>query len=212
MSEAIPFWRRMRTDGASARLTALMTLLMVIGLVAVLVALPLIERLQDAHRTATNLDRRAAALTQAAAERMAEAEIAAPPADALAEAAAYLAAHAPVAARDAAMLDLLSSVRLIAQASNVTLTATAPIEAQRGEARLFDLAEGAGLAVLGAEARIVADHEGVARFLTAIEQARPVMRATMLEITARTSRADQEDNRLTARIVIGAIIREAAVE
>lgn len=212
MSEAIPFWRRMRVDGAPARLTALMTLLIVIALSGLFIALPLMERLEDARRTATNLDLRASALSAAAAERLAEAQIAAPPAAAIAEAAAYLADHAPVGARDAAMLDLLSSVRLIAQASDVTLTTTSPIDVNRGEARLFDLAEDAGLSVLAAEARIITDHDGLARFLTAIEQARPVIRAATIEISAKTSRADREVDRLTARIMIGAIIREAADE
>ena len=55
-------------------------------------------------------------------------------------------------------------------------------------------------------------HDGVARFLTAVEQARPILRATTLEITARTSRVDREVDRLTARILIGAIIREAQAE
>lgn len=210
MSEAIPFWRRMRTDSAPARLTALTTVITVIALVGLLVALPLFERLEDAKRKAANLDLRAAALSNAAAERLAEAEIAAPPPAAIAEATAYLADHAPESTRDAAMLDLLSTVRLIAQASDVTLTSTAPIDVNRGEARLFDLVNGAGLAILAAEARFVTDHNGVARFLTAIEQARPVLRAATLEITARSSRVDQEADRLSARVLIGAIIREAA--
>lgn len=209
MSEAIPFWRRMRTDGAAARLTALAAVALVIALVALLVALPLVERLEDAKRKAANLDLRAAALNDAAAERLAEAQIAAPPPVAIAEATAYLADHAPEGTRDAAMLDLLSTVRLIAQASDVTLTSTSPIDTSRGETRLFDLAGDAGLAILAAEARIVADHDGVARFLTAVEQARPVLRAATLEITAKSARVDQEADRLSARVLIGAIIREA---
>ena len=212
MSEAIPFWRRMRTDGGAARVTALTTLLVLIGLAGLLIAAPLIQRLEDARRTAANLDVRAEALNSAAAERLAEAEVAAPPSSAIAAAEAYLAEHAPITTRDAAMLDLLSSIRLIAQASDVTLTTTSPLGANRGEARLFNLVDSAGLEVLAAEARIVADHDGVARFLAAIEQARPVMRATALEITAKTARADQEANRLTTRVVIGAIIRDAAPE
>lgn len=209
MSGAIPFWRRMRTDGAAARLTAMTTVIGVIALVGLLVALPLIERLEDAKRKAANLDQRASALSNAAAERLAEAGIAAPPPAAIAEATAYLADHAPEGTRDAAMLDLLSTVRLIAQASDVTLTSTAPVDVNRGEAQLFDLVDGAGLAILAAEARFVADHEGAARFLTAIEQARPVLRAATLEITARSSRVDQEADRLSIRVLIGAIIREA---
>lgn len=210
MSEAIPFWRRMRTDGAAARLTALSTVIAAIVLVGLLVAAPLVERLEDAKRKAANLDLRAAALNDAAAERLAEAGIAAPPPAAIAEATAYLADHAPEGTRDGALLDLLSTVRLIAQASDVTLTSTAPVDVNRGEARLFDLADGAGLTILAAEARIVADHDGVARFLTAVEQARPVLRAATLEITARSARVDQEADRLSARVLIGAIIREAA--
>ena len=46
----------------------------------------------------------------------------------------------------------------------------------------------------------------------AIEQARPVLRAATLDITAKTSRADQETDRLSARVLIGAIIREAPEE
>ncbi len=210
MSAAIPFWRRMRTDGAAARLTALGAIALVLALVGLLIALPLFERLEDAKRKAANLDLRATALNDAAAERLAEADIAAPSPAAIAEATAYLADHAPAGAKDAAMLDLLSTVRLIAQASDVTLTSTAPIDMARGEARLFDLTGDAGLAILAAEARIVADHDGVARFLTAIEQARPVLRAATLEITARSARVDQETDRLSARVLIGAIIREAA--
>lgn len=210
MNAAVPFWRRMRTDGAAARLTALIAIIIAIALICLLVALPLIERLEDAKRKAASLDLRAAALSDAAAERLAEAQIAAPPPAAIAEATAYLADHAPEGARDAAMLDLLSAVRLIAQASGVTLTSTAPVDVNRGEVRLFDLAGEADLAILAAEARIVADHDGVARFLTAIERARPVLRAATLEITARSSRVDQEADRLSARVLIGAIIREAA--
>ncbi len=210
MSHALPFWRRMRTDGDAARLTALATILAVMALVGLLVGLPLVERLEDAKRRAANLDLRAVALSDAAAERLAEADIAAPSPAAIAEAAAYLDEHAPEGARDAAMLDLLSTVRLIAQASNVSLTSTAPVDVSRGETRLFDLVSDAGLAILAAEARIVADHDGVARALSAIEQARPVLRAATLEITARSARVDQEAGRLSVRVLIGAIIREAA--
>lgn len=212
MSASISFWRKMRTDSTAARLTALLALIVAIGLCALLIALPLMERLADARRTAANLDLRSAALRDAAAERLAEAEIAAPSPAVIAEATAYLATHAPVGTRNAAMLDLLSSVRLIAQASDVKLTATAPIDVNRGEARLFDLVDGSGMSILAAEARIVADHQGIARFLMAIEQARPVLRAATLDITAKTSRADQETDRLSARVLIGAIIREAPEE
>ncbi len=212
MSASISFWRKMRTDSAAARLTALLALIVAIGLCALLIALPLMERLADARRTAANLDLRSAALRDAAAERLAEAEIAAPSPAMIAEATAYLATHAPVGTRNAAMLDLLSSVRLIAQASDVKLTATAPIDVNRGEARLFDLVDGSGMSILAAEARIVADHQGIARFLMTIEQARPVLRAATLDITAKTSRADQETDRLSARVLIGAIIREAPEE
>jgi len=212
MSASISFWRKMRTDSAAARLTALLALIVAIGLCALLIALPLMERLADARRTAANLDLRSAALRDAAAERLAEAEIAAPSPAVIAEATAYLATHAPVGTRNAAMLDLLSSVRLIAQASDVKLTATAPIDVNRGDARLFDLVDGSGMSILAAEARIVADHQGIARFLMAIEQARPVLRAATLDITAKTSRADQETDRLSARVLIGAIIREAPGE
>ena len=212
MSASISFWRKMRTDSAAARLTALLALIVAIGLCALLIALPLMERLADARRTAANLDLRSAALRDAAAERLAEAEIAAPSPAVIAEATAYLATHAPVGTRNAAMLDLLSSVRLIAQVSDVKLTATAPIDVYRGEARLFDLVDGSGMSILAAEARIVADHQGIARFLMAIEQARPVLRAATLDITAKTSRADQETDRLSARVLIGAIIREAPEE
>ncbi len=212
MSASISFWRKMRTDSTAARLTALLALIVAIGLCALLIALPLMERLADARRTAANLDLRSAALRDAAAERLAEAEIAAPSPAVIAEATAYLATHAPVGTRNAAMLDLLSSVRLIAQASDVKLTATAPIDVNRGEARLFDLVDGSGMSILAAEARIVADNQGIARFLMAIEQARPVLRAATLDITAKTSRADQETDRLSARVLIGAIIREAPEE
>ena len=212
MSASIPFWRKMRTDSVAARLTALVALISAIALCALLIALPLMERLADARRIAANLDLRSAALRDAAAERLAESEIAAPSPAAIAEATAYLTTHAPVGTRNAAMLDLLSSVRLIAQASDVKLTATAPIDVNRGEARLFDLVDGSGMSILAAEARIVADHGGIARFLMAIEQARPVLRAATLDITAKTSRADQETDRLSARVLIGAIIREAPEE
>lgn len=212
MSASISFWRKMRTDSTAARLTALLALIVAIGLCTLLIALPLMERLADARRTAANLDLRSAALRDAAAERLAEAEIAAPSPAVIAEATAYLATHAPVGTRNAAMLDLLSSVRLIAQASDVKLTATAPIDVNRGEARLFDLVDGSGMSILAAEARIVADNQGIARFLMAIEQARPVLRAATLDITAKTSRADQETDRLSARVLIGAIIREAPEE
>jgi len=212
MNDAIPFWRRMRTDGGAARLTAFLTLLVAIALAGLLIALPLMDQLSDAKRTAANLDLRAAALRDAAKERLAEAQIDAPPPAAIAAATAYLDEHAPIGTRDAAMLDLLSSIRLIAQASDVTLTTAAPVDTTLAAASSVDPLENAGLALLGAEARITADHEGLTRFLTAIEQARPVLRAAILDVTARTSRADEEAGRLTARIVIGAIIREDANE
>ncbi len=207
MSDAIPAWRKMRTDGGAARLTALIALASVIGLCGLLIAAPLVERLNDAKRKADNLDRRAAALRGATAERLAEAEISAPPPAQIAEAAAYLADHAPLRSTEAAMLDLLSSVRLIAQASNVRLTATAPLDAQRSGAGLLEGIEGSGLSVLVVEARIITDHAGIARFISAIEQSRPVLRAASIEVASRSSRADQENERLNARILIGSIIR-----
>ena len=210
MSAAVPIWRRMGTTSAAARITAFITLIAVTSLIALLIAAPIYERWEEAKRKAASLDQRTAALTAAAADRLAEAEIAAPPAAALAEAGAYLNEYAPTRDREAAMLDLISSLRLIAQASDVRLTAAAPLDPDRAGGRLFDMAEDAGVALLLAEARIVADHAGLARFLEAVDKARPALRAASLDLTARTPRADQEADRLTARIIVGAMIRDVA--
>ena len=208
MSAAVPPWRRMATNGAAARLVALVVLCCALTLSALLVAAPLAERLEDAKRKAAALDRRAAALNQAAADRSAEARIAAPPTEAVAAATAWLDEHAPAREGEAAMLELLSTLRLLAQAAEVRLTAAAPLALDRGDGRLFQITEDAGLTILAAEARIVADHDGLVRFLDAVEKARPVLRAAALDVTARSPKADAEDERLTARVLIAAMVRE----
>ncbi|MEM8754978.1 MAG: hypothetical protein AAGF90_18595, partial [Pseudomonadota bacterium] len=98
---------------------------------------------------------------------------------------------------------------LTAAATNVELASAALIDgggARRG-GDLFAAADMAGLTATTAEARIVADHAGIARFLGALEAAEPAIRAAAVEIAARTAAAAAEDRRLTARVVVGALSR-----
>lgn len=105
------------------------------------------------------------------------------------------------------MLELLSGVRLLAEATGVELGSAAPLDADRADAALFTAADLAGLRVTAVEARVTADHAGLARFLAAVEAAEPAMRAAAIEITARSDAVLDEKNRLTASVVIGALSR-----
>lgn len=204
---ASPPWRRFSPRSPVARFGVIGALAISLALLLALVALPFIQQLEDARARAARLDLRAAALTAAAADRRDEARIAAPGAPELEAATAWLDEHAPEAEPQAAMLDLLSAIRRIAAETGVELNSTAPLEtAGRGA---FAAADMAGLAVVAAEARIVADHAGLARFLAAIEAARPRLRAATLEINAASALAPAEARRLTASVVIGALHRPA---
>lgn len=203
---APPLWRRAPVRGPGGRALALAALGIGVGAVALFALAPLAAAVSDARDRAERLNDRAAALTAAAAARREEAALARPPAAAIAAAEAWLAAHAPPRDREAAMLDLLSALRLLAQAADVELTSAAPVDLERGDRDLFAVLGEAGVAAVAAEARIAADHAGLARFLDAIGRAKPTLRAAALEVSARTSRADAEAGRLSARVVVGALV------
>lgn len=211
---AAPIWRRNAPDSASAKALALGALVLCLGLVALLIASPLAQRLDDARERAARLDARAASLEAAASARAEEAALAGPDAALVDQAQAWLADAAPVRDADAAMLDLLSSLRLLAEASDVALTSATPLEGARASA-LGDIAAAAALAGLqmsAAEARIVSDHEGLARFLAAVEAASPRLRAPVLDLSARSAVATAEENRLSARVVVFALSRAPEAE
>ncbi|MEM7270647.1 MAG: hypothetical protein AAF401_15515, partial [Pseudomonadota bacterium] len=157
--------------------------------------------------SADALDQRAAALLAAAADRRREAELAPPPSNSVEAAEAWLKVHAPKEARETAELALITAIRLIAEDASVTLNSVAaaklPREAANAAAALGD----AGISLLAVEARISADHKSLARFLTSVETAQPKLRVAALDVVARTSRADQEDDRLTVRALVAAMIR-----
>ena len=208
---ARPFWRRMAPTSTAARLTAVLTLICFVLLIYALIYAPLQARLADARDRAASLDRRAAALTAAAEALKAEATVTAPDEATLMKANAWLDEHAPVRADGDAALDLLSTLRLIAQASEVNLASVAPLDAARDAAArdLAATAELAGLRAHVAEARIAADHAGLARFLSALEATRPTLRAASLEVTARSTSAAAEDGRLSVLVVVAALSRPA---
>lgn len=208
---APPFWRRFPPRSAAARLIALSAVALFAALIWAMVYAPLQARLADARDRAASLDRRAAALTAAAAALATEAAITRPDAAALALSAEWLDQHAPPRADGEAALELLSTLRLLAQAAEVDLASVTSLDAAR-DAAARDLAAEADVAGLGAhvaEARIVADHAGLARFLTALEATRPTLRATALEITARSTNAAAEADRLSVRVVVAALSRPA---
>lgn len=202
-------WRRLAPSSASARLAGLAVLIFGLLCLALLVAAPLIAGIRAAEARATQLDFRAAALYAAAAERRAEAG----PLDAdgasLAAAENWLDRNAPRTDENGALLDLISGVRLLAAEAGVTLDAATPLE--RGDGGAFAAAT-PGLRVVTAEARIVADHDGLARFLRAIETAEPPRRAAALEISARSGGALDEAERLSVTVLIGALSRPVAGE
>lgn len=206
---APPFWRRLAPTSAAARALALGARLAAIAVAAAVVAIPLWSQWSEAQARAESLDRRAAALSAAAAARRAEAGVAEPDAALLAQAEAWLADVAPRRDADAAMLDLLSTIRLLAETSDVSLASVTPLDASGAvSAKGLTLsAEIAGLTLALAEARITASHANFARFLSALEAARPIVIAPALDVTARSSAADEEDGRLTARVTIAALSR-----
>ena len=208
---APPFWRRTAPTSAKARLIAAATVAIFAALAYALVYAPLETRLAEAREKATSLDRRAAALNAAAAARLTEAAVTSPDADALARATAWLGEHAPLRSEGEAELELLSTLRLLAQAAEVDLASVTSLDAAR-DAAARDLVAQAGVAGLSAhvaEARIAADHAGLARFLAALEATRPTLRATALEITARSANAAAESGRLSVRVVVAALSRPA---
>lgn len=205
MSGAPP-WRRLAPNGFNARLAAAGAALVGAALLALFVALPLIERIEAAQERAARLDLRAAALLTMAAERSAEAGFERSDAARIDAASTWLDTNARLS-DGTAMLELLSGVRLLAEATGVELGSAAPLDADRADAALFTAADLAGLRVTAVEARVTADHAGLARFLAAVEAAEPAMRAAAIEITARSDAVLDEKNRLTASVVIGALSR-----
>ncbi|MEO0361071.1 MAG: hypothetical protein AAF322_08180 [Pseudomonadota bacterium] len=206
---AVPPWRRRGPRSAGARGAAAAAVLAGFGALFFAFSAVFVDPLADERRSAELASQRAAALTAAAEARRREA--AAPSADpsALATAEDWLARRAPRRPAEDAALDLLSALRLTAAATNVELASAALIDgggARRG-GDLFAAADMAGLTATTAEARIVADHAGIARFLGVLEAAEPAIRAAAVEIAARTAAAAAEDRRLTARVVVGALSR-----
>ena len=208
-SSDVPPWRRLAPGSAAARAVALATMALGGLLLWALVWAPLADRLAGAEDRARLADQRAAALTSAAAALRAEAEIAAPDGEALAAAEAWLAAHAPRRPEGETMLELLSTLRLVARAAEVELASVSPLDAARDPAARDFLAEAelAGLSAHVAEARITADHAGLARFLAALEAVEPTVRATALDVTARSTAAAAEGGRLSATVIVAALSR-----
>lgn len=204
----VPVWRRAAPRSAAGRAMAVAALLAAATMILGLAAAPLFSMVEDARDRADRLDRRAAALTAAAAARRAEAAIAPPAPAAIAAAEVWLDATAPVRDPDAAMLELVSALRLLAATAEVELVSAAPLAPARGRA-LFPALGAEGIGVVAAEARLTADHAGLARFLSAVEEARPTLRAAALSVTAASPRADREAARLSARVTVGALLREA---
>lgn len=207
-----PFWRRLDPQGGAARALALGAVLCLGVLLWALVWAPLQARIAEAKERADSLHRRAAALEGAAAARRAEAAISAPDGARLGKAEAWLAVYAPIRADGEAMLELLSTLRLVAETTGVELVSVSPLDAGRDAAArdMAAAADIAGLAVHVAEARIVADHAGLARFLGALEAVRPVIRAPALEISARSGGAADEARRLSATVIVAALSRPGA--
>lgn len=204
---APPPWRRLSPASGAARLVALLTCGIAAGLILLVVIAPLLAGWEDAKDRAARLDTRAAALAEAARDRRAEAAVTAPDSKTLAQAVAYLDAHAPVANAEGALLDLISALRLIAQTAEVDLTTATPLDAGRSGARLTMPLDMAGLTVAAAEARLVTDHGGLARFLQAVEAAEPTLRAATLDVAARSTSAGAEDKRLSVTITIVSLAR-----
>lgn len=207
---AAPPWRRRAPTSAGARLAALGALGIGLLFLAVFVARPLVERVDAARERAARLDLRAGALIAAAQARKAEAGLAETDQAALAAATEWLARNAPIQDEGAATLDLLSSLRLLADAAGVELSSAAPLDAGRADGGFFAGDAPAAPHVAAAEARIAADHAGLARFLMAIEAARPPLRAAALDITARSAAPVDEDARLTVSVIVGALSRPRA--
>lgn len=208
---AAPIWRRMGARSAGARALALTLSLGALAAIAAAALIPLDAAWRTAERDIAALERRAAALEAAARSRAAEGAVdAAAPAD-LAAATAWLDAWAPVATADAATLDLLTALRLFSLDSGATLISAAPL----GEGAGFRAPPGldaAGIAAVAAEARIETDHAGLAAFLAAVEASRPRLRATAIDVTARSADPTREAGRLMARIVVMGLRRPSPDE
>ncbi|MEL7462565.1 MAG: hypothetical protein AAFN79_00760 [Pseudomonadota bacterium] len=204
-----PAWRRLSPRSGAARLAALGALVLFALLGWALVFASLQTRLTDARERAASLYDRAAALEAAADALAAESSTTEPDAAALQTATAWLDEHAPIRAPGEAELELLSALRLLAQAAEVELASVSALDASR-DAAARDIARTAaasGLSAHLAEARLVADHAGLARFLTALEATRPTLRAAALEITARSPAATAEARRLSIRVTVAALSR-----
>ena len=211
---APPPWRRLSPASLGARLAAAAVLVLGAVILTLVVAAPLAARFDAAKDRTAALDRRAAALTAAAAARRAEAAFAAPKAADIARAEAWLDRNAPRRADGEAMLELLSTLRLLARTSGVELVSVAPLSRRQGAAAegFARAAETAGLAAHIAEARIVADHAGLAALLGALEAVTPTVRASALDVSARNASATAEARRLSVRLVVAALSRPEAAE
>ncbi len=202
---AIPAWRRMTPDSLAARGLAAVLLGAILIVGATVIGLPLLSRWDETVARAEGLDRRTAALMAATEARQAEAAGAVPDAALLAGAAVYLDRHAPERSAEAGLLDLVSSLRLIAEATAVNLATVTPLDGRTGGIPApLSLS---GIAVSTAEARIVTDHAGLVRFLAALEAAQPTLRATTLDITARSAAVTAEDDRLSVALTVSALSR-----
>jgi hypothetical protein len=207
---SIPLWRRLRPGSASAKLTALGLLIGCLILTTALAAGFLWTTWTDATSRASRLDDRSAALEAATTARLAEAQQTEPDADALSAATAFLARHVPERDPEAAMLDLLSALRLIGGAANVSLASITPLD-NHGDGLATPLSA-EGLQVTSAEVRLTTDHEGLTRYLAAMEAATPSLHAVALDITARTSGATAEDGRLSVSLTVSALSRARGPE
>lgn len=197
---APPPWRRLSPTSPAARGASLFTLMIGLAALTFLIAAPLLADIRAAKTRAALLEQRADTLRAATAQRRAEAEFISMNDEDLAAARGWLDENAPRTGEDAAALDLISGIRLLAAQAHVALEAASPLNATPREAA-------PGLRVIAAEARITTDHGGLARFLHAIESARPLLRAAELEISARSPAALEEDERLSVIVIINALSR-----
>ncbi len=204
MSDAPP-WRRLDPRSAPARLAAFALLAALAAATAAAALGPLVARRAAAEGRLAATIARAEALERAAVEIGAQDQ--APASEAVAAAQAWLVSAAPTRAGDAATLALLSGLRATAEERGVTLTALAPVRAEAAELQALAPPLGLGLSLVAAEARIVADHAGLAAFLEALERAPDGARVVALDVAAASAAPLAEAGRLTARVLAVALVR-----
>lgn len=202
-----PAWRRMRPDGTAARLLAACCALGCLALVTAIIAIPLLSALSDAAEREARAAERVNIIEASMRARLAEAATTTAPTDMLVKATTYLDQHAPVDTAEDALLGLVSSLRLIAQATDVELKTVTPIPAERLKGTIRQPLDMAGINVSAAQVRLVSDHQGLARFLAATERATPTLRAVAMDVAARSTAATVEDNRLAITLTVFALSR-----